>query len=1156
LFLASVSVLEQTRRAESATIPCAEAELKPGLVVERIAKNSEGEKAGLAEGDVILSWSRGDAKGAIQSPFDLSDVEEEPEPLGRATLEGLRAGARQTWGVGPDKWGIQARPNFQGRLLENYRRGQELLQSGKLEEAAVRWRAAANDLASSKCSWLGPWLLLHAAQSFAEGKQWNLSDAFYQQAVERARSAEPRITVRLLLARAHSYETRGNIETAEKYYQLALDKARRFEPESRVVDRSLIGLGQIAEDRGDLDKAEEYFRQAFAMRERLAPGSLEVGRYVNDLGNVANDRGDLDKAGDYYLQALEIAKKIAPDGLDVANGLNNFGTVAYYRGDLDKADLYYQQAFTIRKKLGPETLEVAASLENLGNVATDRGDLAKAEEYQRRGIEILRRVEPNSPDLALALNNLGEVALDRGDLARAEQYCRRAIEIQRRIGPKTLDAAATLTNLGRIALERKDRTVAEAYYVQARQILEKVAPTSREEAATLLSLGELAHQRGDLTKTEQFCERAQEILRTAAPMSLDLAAVITSLGDVARDRRDFSKAWDYYTRALEIRQKLAPTTAATAEVLAALARIRREQERVTEATQLYAEAIEVLESQLSRLGGSSEIRAGFRAKHSDYYTAYADLLVSQKQPELAFQALERSRARTLIETLTEAHLDIRKGADPALLEQERRLQSILTAKSNRKINLLQAKHSDEQIAAIEKEISGYVRQYQEIEGQIRNSSPNYAALTQPQPLSVKEVQQQLLDPVTLLLEYTLGDKRSFVFVLSQNSLDAYELPKRPQVEDAANKVYQALTARNRLVEGETSVLRKARLTREDSECKKASAALSTMLLGPVAPLLAGKRLLVVADGALQYIPFAALPVPTNSPSDTPVPLVAEHEIVNLPSASVLAILRQQAAARSERHPTREVAVLADPVFDKNDPRVGRTPKLCSDGNEGIQKGVASESSRHLTRSVQDLGAGTRQAGIVLPRLAFSRREAGAIMTLTRHGSGMEALDFQASRETALSKELSEYRILHFATHGLLDNQHPELSGLVFSLVDAEGRPRDGFVDLQDVYNMNIPADLVVLSACETGLGKQVNGEGLIGLTRGFIYAGASRVVASLWKVHDVATSELMAILYKAMLQDGMAPASALRHAQLELQKRKIWANPYYWAAFTLQGEWR
>ena len=169
---------------------------------------------------------------------------------------------------------------------------------------------------------------------------------------------------------------------------------------------------------------------------------------------------------------------------------------------------------------------------------------------------------------------------------------------------------------------------------------------------------------------------------------------------------------------------------------------------------------------------------------------------------------------------------------------------------------------------------------------------------------------------------------------------------------------------------------------------------------------------------------------------------------------------------------------------------------------------------------------------------------------------MVALDFKASVQTATDPELAHYRIIHFATHGLLNSEHPELSGLVLSLVDQQGRPQDGFLQLQDIYNLNLPADLVVLSACETALGKEIRGEGLMGMTRGFMYAGASRVIASLWKVDDVATAALMERLYHGMLTEGLQPAAALRQSQIEMWKQKRWDSPYYWAAFVIQGEWR
>jgi CHAT domain-containing protein len=169
---------------------------------------------------------------------------------------------------------------------------------------------------------------------------------------------------------------------------------------------------------------------------------------------------------------------------------------------------------------------------------------------------------------------------------------------------------------------------------------------------------------------------------------------------------------------------------------------------------------------------------------------------------------------------------------------------------------------------------------------------------------------------------------------------------------------------------------------------------------------------------------------------------------------------------------------------------------------------------------------------------------------------LQALDFRASRDVALGGDLGMYRIVHFATHGLLDDQRPELSGLVLSLVDESGRSQDGFLRLNEIYNLRLSADLVVLSACQTGLGKEVRGEGLIGLTRGFMYAGARSVAASLWKVDDVATRELMKRLYTGLFKSGLKPAAALRAAQLEMLKTTQWRAPYYWAAFVLQGEWK
>jgi CHAT domain-containing protein len=384
-------------------------------------------------------------------------------------------------------------------------------------------------------------------------------------------------------------------------------------------------------------------------------------------------------------------------------------------------------------------------------------------------------------------------------------------------------------------------------------------------------------------------------------------------------------------------------------------------------------------------------------------------------------------------------------------------------------------------------------------------------------------------------------------------VESFELPKRAEIEALARQSYEWLAA------GETGAQLRARLARPVAKTPEWADALSRILLGPVASRLGKKRLVIVADGALQYIPFAALPSPvpdrtygthktyrTNKPS----PLIADHEIVSLPSASSLAALRRELAGRAPAPKT--VAVIADPVFEESDERINKNGGNVSTPNDKQAEREGAE--QEVTRSALEVGAADAQQR--LQRLTFSRREADEITELAGAGMSFKALDFKANRAVALGPDLSRYRIIHFATHGLLNSLHPELSGVVLSLVDEEGRSQDGFLRLHDIYNLKLGADLVVLSACKTGLGKDIKGEGLVGLTRGFLYAGAPRVVASLWKVDDRATAELMKLFYQHMLRDGLRPAAALRSAQIDMQKYPRWAAPYYWAGFTLQGEWK
>jgi CHAT domain-containing protein len=319
-------------------------------------------------------------------------------------------------------------------------------------------------------------------------------------------------------------------------------------------------------------------------------------------------------------------------------------------------------------------------------------------------------------------------------------------------------------------------------------------------------------------------------------------------------------------------------------------------------------------------------------------------------------------------------------------------------------------------------------------------------------------------------------------------------------------------------------------------------ALGRILLGPVWGDVAGlRRLVVVPDGALHYVPFSALLVPDPGKSweapEVQKRLLEHHEVVFIPSATTLALQRRRLERRSPA--PQWVAVFADPVFAADDPRLA--------GPSAAGPPVSASSA--LQRSGSDLLP-------LFERLPSSRREAATIASLAPAGQVWTALDLKASRETVLSGRLREYRIIHFATHAVADVRNPEMSGLVLSLVDAAGQPRDGFLGLSDLYELDLAADLVVLSGCRTALGKEVRGEGLMGLTRGFLYAGVPRAAAGLWRVEDRTTAELMSRFYQALWRDGLPAAAALRQAQLSLSKEPRYRPPYSWAGFVLQGDWR
>jgi CHAT domain-containing protein len=801
---------------------------------------------------------------------------------------------------------------------------------------------------------------------------------------------------------------------------------------------------------------------------------------------------DPQKALDYSNQALQVAHTLG-DKSRQARSLRLSLVLNRDSGKLEEALKVGDEALRISREIGDKKNE-ASTLYSLGAIYRISGELEKALHFNSEALNLYRATGERSEEAAL-LEIIGFLNSYLGEQEKAREYFDQALSLQQALGDKTGEAK-TLHTLGYSYVVDYEYQKALEYFRKALAIW-RLTENKVGEAVEHSAVSNEYARAGD--RQQALFHAEQALLSQESLPDVEKATVLTNVGLTHNQLGEFERALAHYDRALSIWKTLGDKRG-EAITLKHLASAQRDQGRLAEAQVNIENSISLLEFMRAH-AGSPESQSSFVASLFDFYEFYIDLMMRQHttNPQAgrdvaALAFAEKVKGRSLIELLKKARVELQQ-----------------------------------------------------------------AALAEPQPLSVREIQQQLLDSKTVLLEYELGDERSYLWAVSLDGVLSYQLPPRAEVEAQARRVYQLLIARQP-TPGLTDAQQRAREVAADAQYHAQATILSNMLLAPVASQLGTKRLLIVADGALQYLPFGALPVPTTQGSAARVdsrPLILDHEIVGLPSASVLAVLRRELVDRQPA--TKTVAVLADPVFSPDDARVkqGIAAKKIPVGtqNSQSQPSVSSGPLTTLNRALRSVRGDSDGAG--LGRLLFSRDEAEAILSAVKpRQAGLEALDFRASRKMAMSQELSQYRIIHFSTHGLLDSRRPELSGLVLSLVDEAGKPQEGFLRLKEIYDLRLNADLVVLSACQTGLGKDIRGEGLIGLTRGFMYAGTPRVVASLWQVDDAATAALMKRFYRGVLQEQLPPAAALRAAQLEMLRKNQWQSPYYWGAFVLQGEWK
>jgi CHAT domain-containing protein/Flp pilus assembly protein TadD len=998
----------------------------------------------------------------------------------------------------------------------------------------------------------------------------------YELKVREIRSAndsdQRRITAEDLFARAEDQRQKSEAEANRNslaLYEEAMTLWRSV-GEQREVAHTLKHIGDVHQSLYEMKPALSFYHQALTLFRKLK----DLRGEAETLNETSYVYASVDKQN--AIQDHQRAMKIAKDQNDrvaEAQALNNMGEIKYWSGELTQALTFYRRALAIWIEVKDRQGQ-AQSYTYLGYTCSDLGQTKESFDAYRSALALWKSLN-DERGKAVTLTAVGRLYSRVGESQAALNFFERAMPLSRRIGNKD-EEAHVLTGEAYVYWRLGEDEKALDLYDQALKLFAD-ANSVDGEASTLHSAGRVYYFSKNFDKALEYERRALEICRRIGNRHLEMVVLIeigrlnADAGDHAaairnlvlarnyahaqKDLRWEMEAWNLlgksyepqnqkqalqcYERALAL-SRAAEFKYGESAMLYQIARSQHDAGDVVAARKQIESAIDVIESLRTKVT-SQDLRASYFASVRQLYELYIDLLMEQNHNNphenfdvQAFEASERGRARSLLEMLTVARVGVRDKVEPQLLENEQVLRAELSQKEQQLGAASKTKNASTDLAD---EVDELIDRYQEARAVVHDASLQHTDQARPAPLNLQQIRDQVLSDDAALLVFSLGEKRSFLWLITKNSFTSSELPARSEIESQAKEVRELLMAPV-MKEGESFEARQKRLADAEEQYWNKATSFSNMLLGQVAQNLGSARLLIVPDGELQYLPFNALPIPLRNDR---TPLLAEHEITFQPSASALSKLKNRGSQEGDKG----LAIFADPVFGSDDQRFAAMHK------ETAPSYLAQDTQ--TTQALRDVNSNWTNGNI--PRLIASRSEADGIVALIPTADNLTALDFEANKQRVMAADLSRYRLIHFATHGVLDNKNPELSGLLLSRIDEDGHPKDAFLRLDDIYNLKLSADLVVLSACNSGLGKDVRGEGIVGLVHGFMYAGTSRVVASLWKVDDDATAELMVHFYKEMFNSRQSPAAALRTAQLAMWQQRRWHAPYYWAAFVLQGDY-
>ncbi|HSS48366.1 MAG TPA: CHAT domain-containing tetratricopeptide repeat protein, partial [Thermoanaerobaculia bacterium] len=795
-------------------------------------------------------------------------------------------------------------------------------------------------------------------------------------------------------------------------------------------------LGRTALRHGDFTPAGADLRQALELRTRLAPQSLERASTLNNLGILTWRLGDLAGAKAFYLEALAVARRRAPGSQEQAQVLNNLGLLARDGGDSATATTYFVQANRIWQRLDPGGLDLARSFTNLASLASDRGDLALSEEYDLAALERFEKIAPDGLEAAKLLANLGIIARDRFNFEEAEALLRRALAIQRKRAPGSTDEASGLSNLAGILVDMGRLGEAEACARRALSIRSRETPGSPDVAISLSMLGEIAQKRGDYRTAASLGEQSLALQHRVAPGTIQEEDDLQLLGSIALMAGRLEQAERYGRQALALAQRLAPQSRAEAEALDLIGTARRRAGHVAEAEDLMLAAVAALEAQVGRLGGTGGAGTNFQTRWGEIYRHLIKLQIERGEEAAALQTLERWRARGLLAQIAQRDLVFSADIPAPLLKRQRDLDEKYR-KAQEETAEADLRNQPEIEANLVK-LSRLRNERIALEGSIVHASPRYASLRHPRPLDLAAA-RGALDPGTVWLSYFVTPEETFLFVVTPAASG----------EAGGLRVFR-LAATAETLEEETAVFR-GLILRGQGKAKVESALLVqgrklyNLLIAPAAPWIGrAERLLISPDGPLHTLPFAALVRPGKRPQW----MLEWKPIHTVLSATLYAELKQ--GRRALPAGGGSLVAFADPVY------------------QAVPGAVTGEDDTPLRRY---------RAG--LPPLPGAREEVQALSAL--YGREARVYIGAAATEAQVEHLPAATRYLHFACHALLDRRFPLDSALALATTHDGHDGDNGLLQAWEIFErLRIDADLVTLSACGTGLGRDGGGEGLIG----------------------------------------------------------------------------